>query len=817
MRRISVACLLALPLCALGSVWRVLEPGGAAAGAALGRALEAGGAEAGAALGRALETGGAVLEVDWAALVAATGAQEAAAPNVTGAANLRSAAPRAAVKPRRRRVHFSLPAGAGSSVSCDLGPSLLVPAELAARVPELSALSGLCSDGRRLELSLIASDNRSMSASFSSSLAGAGAGSKSSETLFVDNAGAPGLYTLNSRKRAKAASASRHSGAKYGCGGRPAGAAGGASDGDTSHDGAKHGAKLGAKHGERTLAGDPQSWPFSSIEQWEAEAAAARAAGAHVRGAGQAPVETVRGYVYRIAFLANREYSAFFGTSKAKVLNALVTLLARVNDVFSRELGVSFVLYAKQDQLVCARDGTSALTRKVCGKVLNTEKLLPQLPGLFEALKVSTRDYDIGHGLSTGGGGLANYPSLCNPGHTRAGGVTGIDKPENDPFVIDYFAHELGHQLFGPHSFQDCDGSSKGTHFEGAVEPGGGSTIMSYAGMCGDRNVQDHSDPYFSSVGLRQMRAFVDHANVALKCGTTLVTDRPRPRVQAAGFRDVCSVPVGNAFALDAAVEPLPEPRGGSSSASSGASSSAESSGGRGRPPAGYTFAWDQVQFGFEDLLDKSQARFRAWPPSRATARLFPNLRYAAQMRPSARFDEILPQRPTNMTFRFIARAVVAINATKRTVLPANLGDFDWRDRTVVVTGEAGETGLRWGNPPDLVLRAGSRVRLAWTATLTALALSPRVRILVAGYPDDSVRGAPFDYERDAAVPVWTPLAEVDTADGQALVSVPAISADRALLMIRSVSQDDQDDQCYFFDVVPLPTASVVVPLPTAS
>jgi hypothetical protein len=43
---------------------------------------------------------------------------------------------------------------------------------------------------------------------------------------------------------------------------------------------------------------------------------------------------------------------------------------------------------------------------------------------------------------------------------------------------------------------------------------------------------------------------------------------------------------------------------------------------------------------------------------------------------------------------------------------------------------------------------------------------------------------------------VWTQLAEVDTADGQAQVSVPAISADRVLVMIRSVSQDDQ---CSFF------------------
>jgi hypothetical protein len=65
---------------------------------------------------------------------------------------------------------------------------------------------------------------------------------------------------------------------------------------------------------------------------------------------------------------------------------------------------------------------------------------------------------------------------------------------------------------------------------------------------------------------------------------------------------------------------------------------------------------------------------------------------------------------------------------TTKSPLPASLGDFDLRDRTVVVTSEAGETG----------------VRLAWTATLTAIALSQRARILIAG-TDEAGPGAPLD------------------------------------------------------------------------
>jgi hypothetical protein len=39
------------------------------------------------------------------------------------------------------------------------------------------------------------------------------------------------------------------------------------------------------------------------------------------------------------------------------------------------------------------------------------------------------------------------------------------------------------------------------------VEPGSGSSIMGYAGICDGQNVQDNSDDYFNYVNIRDISA----------------------------------------------------------------------------------------------------------------------------------------------------------------------------------------------------------------------------------------------------------------------------------------------------------------------
>lgn len=253
---------------------------------------------------------------------------------------------------------------------------------------------------------------------------------------------------------------------------------------------------------------------------------------------------------YTIAISAAGEYTRYHGGSTVLALAAITTLLNRVNEVYQRDVGAEFVLASGNDSVIFSDPVSDPFDNTDADADRNVD---------VQAQAFADGDlgaFDIGHVLNTGGGGLAGLGVLCvdaMPPYyaygAKSSGMTGSSDPVGDAFFIDYVAHEIGHQFGADHTFNGTTGSCGGGNrvAEQAFEPGSGSSIMAYAGICGEENIQPHSDPYFHSKSIEQMRV---HMATVSTCGATLPLSNNAP--QAAAGSDYV-IPANTPFALKGA------------------------------------------------------------------------------------------------------------------------------------------------------------------------------------------------------------------------------------------------------------------------
>ena len=243
----------------------------------------------------------------------------------------------------------------------------------------------------------------------------------------------------------------------------------------------------------------------------------------------------------RLALACTGEYTAYFG-GVTQALAAMNATLTRVNGIFNRDLALHLNLIANNTVLLYTNPATDPYSPSSVGAngAWNLE-----LQNDLTA-KIGNANYDIGHlfGASGGGGNAGCIGCVCqNPISStdlaKGSGYTSPadGKPEGDTFDIDFVAHEMGHQLGANHTFSH---ETEGTGVN--VEPGGGSTIMAYAGVT-DYNVQSHSDDYFAYVSIAQIQN-----NLATKsCPITTALSNKTPTASAgADF----VIPKGTAFVL---------------------------------------------------------------------------------------------------------------------------------------------------------------------------------------------------------------------------------------------------------------------------
>lgn len=250
---------------------------------------------------------------------------------------------------------------------------------------------------------------------------------------------------------------------------------------------------------------------------------------------------------YRFAMAAQGEYTAVFGSQVAAQAQ-IVTTTDRVNQIYERDLSVRLVLIANNSDLVYTDAGTDPYTANDC-----TGTTLGENQANLD--NVSTiggpTAYDIGHVVNTSGGGVAGLGVTCTGGQ-KGRGCTGRPSPTGDAFDIDYVAHEIGHQFGGNHTFNGTGGSCAGGNRNDATayEPGSGTTIQAYAGICGADDVQTNSDAVFHTVSLDEMLTYVGGSG---SCSTNVPgVDANAPTVSVSG--GPFSIPKSTPFELTADV-----------------------------------------------------------------------------------------------------------------------------------------------------------------------------------------------------------------------------------------------------------------------
>jgi hypothetical protein len=411
---------------------------------------------------------------------------------------------------------------------------------------------------------------------------------------------------------------------------------------------------------------------------------------------------------YRTVVTVTSGYTAANGGTRDSAQAAIVTTINRINQVYERELGLRLVLKQTIIYVTLAEDPFKDANGKPLDDNLSGDKnqeITDQIVG--------ENEYDIGHIMGTHQnlGGSAVLAGVCGNGR-KANAATLAPTPTTaDAFVIDYVAHEFGHQLGANHTWNLLDaGSCESKSYAAATayEPGSGVTIMGYAGICAPANLQLKSEEHFHIASIAQiMKVTQGEGSCAVLIGET--NSLP---VLAAGStpRREWTIPARTPFQLTAP---------SFTDADSG-------------DAARLTYLWEQTDLGAatsaaEIPIDNgSRPIFRDYSVSTNPTRVFPALKYILNNNnePPATYPcgtEAEPQ--TCLTGETLATTsrTLDFNLTVRDNHPGigGIGFFDVR-LTVANTGTP--FAVTAPNTADVIWQSGASQTVTWDVANTSVA-----------------------------------------------------------------------------------------------
>ncbi len=450
------------------------------------------------------------------------------------------------------------------------------------------------------------------------------------------------------------------------------------------------------------------------------------------------PVEL---FVYDLALSCTGEYAQKHGGTVEGALAAMNTALNRINFVFESELAIQLQLIEENDSLIHLDGATDPFTNGNAGQ-------LALESNNFLLTRLGSSKYDVGHVFATQ---CSNIVGVSGGVGTVCTGNKGFgsscETSTNDRFYIGIVCHELGHQFGAEHTWNNCPNSSDSQFNSGtAFEPGSGSTIMSYAGACGDQNTVTTGDFYYHGNSIEDILIY-SKSSTGKTCAEIVATGNHQPTVTP-GLGQGLTIPISTPFKLT----------------------------GQGEDVDGdvLIYTWEQFDAGIGvagmQPLGSPEGNgpiFRSVPPSGVPTRYLPALPNLVANANS--LSEVLPTYSRNLTFRLTARDQVMAG-----------GGVAWEEIKFKATDGAGPFVVTTFNEPDTLSR-GALIDLTWDVANTNQAPVNSQLMDVFLSTDGG-----FTYSDTLAVGIFN--------DGQETLTLPDLTSENARIMIAAADN-------IFFDI----------------
>jgi hypothetical protein len=439
-----------------------------------------------------------------------------------------------------------------------------------------------------------------------------------------------------------------------------------------------------------------------------------------------------------VAFLPTAEWTILHGNSIETALSAMVELTTRVNAIYERELCVRLIIAGEQDRLIQFDPVTDGLTNS------DSSTMLSQATGIYNRLTPAL-SCQLRHILGTAGGGIASLSSACstNPAVTSSG------LPIENVYTVMVVAHEMGHQ-FGSHHTFGGRGEFCASGAGRRVEPGSGSTIMSYAQQCYPDNIVLQPELQFHADYLPTMAA-------KAACGGVVVPLENTAPTITLPTALVLRAPLNTPLLLPSA---LADADGDSVSVS-----------------------WDQIDNGTPAYLTQgdlgNNAIIRTFLPNAQGTRVIPQ--WETLLNGAVSPGEQLPTRVRTLKFRAFAR-------DNR----AGGGGGSYQDVWITASATSGSGGPPFAllTPQDGTKRSGGPILVTWAVANTNAGSFTLANVEISLMRSDD--------DRDPLV-----LASSTPNDGSEVVTLPDLPISRARVIVRPINGVFFDISRKPFEIIP--------------